>query len=959
MAFSPFGKRAELRPHQSQRMAHSAAPVLMRVSTGLSAVSHQGWRQTVLYRSAFTLNTIPAPAVFRRVDDRVGRLQVQCGRATDDELRQRRRIRERNERGARLQQEQEERQLRELVFSVAGENQRPRTRESRQQLREDRELARRRRLDENKSFLKEKQKEKVTRADEGASRQLAPHEIRRANEAKVESKKQMEETLQNSRSKLQTALEVEFQEQVQAVEKRRREWPLSRLLERGLALTGLVARFSGTFFDKQVLDLTCKGKLDADNFSVGDLVVLSPDLPNGAGQRSSGGPSGVEGMVVETMRAGLKIEMPPDVASTVLHHQVRQNGMTWRVDVSVNTVTHERQMKAVEIITEPENVFLEVPQGSALQRVPAILNRLDNAEQRAGSFCPNLWKGLKADSVERMVAETSGSLNASQQEAITGSLSRTVTLWQGPPGTGKTHTLSALVTLCLQQRGGKQVLVCANTNVAVDNLVAGLVQAGVRVARIGSPFKVEENVRHVSLHHQVAQTEKGQRATELRAQSLQLREQMRELQNNSRAAGATENQEPRSWTAANQGRGSGQSKKGLAAKADKLWREADKLQKIAVQEVLDAVEVVACTCSGAGDPNLEDRSFAVCLPATVQSDKAQRMGLAVSLFERLMDAGLKPFLLATQYRMHPAISEFPSRVFYGGRLADGVQSQQRLLACETTFPWPNPARPVAFVQCSKSSEAVDAMRSYLNRGEARVVQQVVTLLQRVKVAAAVKADATLVAPFSVNVITPYRSQQVLLTGMLPDNVEVNTVDGFQGREADFVVISTVRTKSLGFTDDERRINVALTRARHGVVVIGDGYALERGQWWKKWLQWAEDCHLLLVDSELSTTHAAVDDRQPRSAEFSTNAAATSVPAPESPMPELAPEADPASSDHANPARADYQSDPSPPPPPFAESDISSFTVPQLKEHAKKMGLKGYSKLRKADLIALLREASAN
>eukprot|EP00854_Cymbomonas_tetramitiformis_P001252 gene1252-1830_t len=855
----------------------------------------------------------------------------------------------------------------------------------------------------------------------GASRQLAPHEIRRANEAKVESKKQMEETLQNSRSKLQTALEVEFQEQVQAVEKRRREWPLSRLLERGLALTGLVARFSGipltslscafgtlgTFFDKQVLDLTCKGKLDADNFSVGDLVVLSPDLPNGAGQRSSGGPSGVEGMVVETMRAGLKIEMPPDVASTVLHHQVRQNGMTWRVDVSVNTVTHERQMKAVEIITEPENVFLEVPQlikyreitdvreqanggrgrkehlaaaRGGSKRVPAILNRLDNAEQRAGSFCPNLWKGLKADSVERMVAETSGSLNASQQEAITGSLSRTVTLWQGPPGTGKTHTLSALVTLCLQQRGGKQVLVCANTNVAVDNLVAGLVQAGVRVARIGSPFKVEENVRHVSLHHQVAQTEKGQRATELRAQSLQLREQMRELQNNSRAAGATENQEPRSWTAANQGRGSGQSKKGLAAKADKLWREADKLQKIAVQEVLDAVEVVACTCSGAGDPNLEDRSFAVCvideatqatepsvlipltrlgichvtlvgdpkqLPATVQSDKAQRMGLAVSLFERLMDAGLKPFLLATQYRMHPAISEFPSRVFYGGRLADGVQSQQRLLACETTFPWPNPARPVAFVQCSKSSEAVDAMRSYLNRGEARVVQQVVTLLQRVKVAAAVKADATLVAPFSVNVITPYRSQQVLLTGMLPDNVEVNTVDGFQGREADFVVISTVRTKSLGFTDDERRINVALTRARHGVVVIGDGYALERGQWWKKWLQWAEDCHLLLVDSELSTTHAAVDDRQPRSAEFSTNAAATSVPAPESPMPELAPEADPASSDHANPARAvitddlcthldranlptDYQSDPSPPPPPFAESDISSFTVPQLK-----------------------------
>jgi len=103
---------------------------------------------------------------------------------------------------------------------------------------------------------------------------------------------------------------------------------------------------------------------------------------------------------------------------------------------------------------------------------------------------------------------------------------------------------------------------------------------------------------------------------------------------------------------------------------------------------------------------------------------------------------------------------------------------------------------------------------------------------------------------SLNIITPYSSQCALIRRMVPDHTDVNTVDSYQGREADIVIISTVRSKRLGFTDDARRINVSLTRARQGMVVIGHAPTLQKGRWWSQWLIWVSQNGLVISDTML-------------------------------------------------------------------------------------------------------------
>lgn len=226
-------------------------------------------------------------------------------------------------------------------------------------------------------------------------------------------------------------------------------------------------------------------------------------------------------------------------------------------------------------------------------------------------------------------------------------------------------------------------------------------------------------------------------------------------------------------------------------------------------------------------------------PVTL-SKPAARAGLAQSLFERLMLLGVRPIRLAVQYRMHPALSRWPSDTFYEGALQNGVTAAARSLP-PGAFPWPAPP-PLVFLTTLGAEEISASGTSYLNRAEAAGVEKLVTHLLRVGI-----------RPDQIGVITPYEGQRAHVVGTmlrsgplrseLYAGVEVASVDAFQGREKDFIVLSCVRSNAhqgIGFLSDPRRLNVALTRARFGLFVLGNPAVLAKQPLWAALLHHFKD-----------------------------------------------------------------------------------------------------------------------
>lgn len=236
------------------------------------------------------------------------------------------------------------------------------------------------------------------------------------------------------------------------------------------------------------------------------------------------------------------------------------------------------------------------------------------------------------------------------------------------------------------------------------------------------------------------------------------------------------------------------------------------------------------------------------LPPTVISQKALEFNLDVTLFDRVSGNGVTTMLLDTQYRMHPSISLFPSQHFYGGRLKDGVEAAAK--PPPLGFPWPAvtskggpmPVAVVAVVDgreeragvtgfdpAFKAKKVDDGGASFKNPMEAGVAIQVAHALLS-------HGDID-----SVAILTPYKGQVRYLESLLRDHsayfdsldghIFISSVDGYQGREADAVVFTTVRSNdqgSIGFVSDLRRLNVAITRPRRGLVLVCDPATLKAG-----------------------------------------------------------------------------------------------------------------------------------
>ncbi|KAJ2711106.1 ATP-dependent RNA helicase, partial [Coemansia spiralis] len=435
-------------------------------------------------------------------------------------------------------------------------------------------------------------------------------------------------------------------------------------------------------------------------------------------------------------------------------------------------------------------------------------------------------------------------LNASQVEAIRKSLRSPLSLIQGPPGTGKTVTTATLVYHLAKATAGA-ILVCAPSNVAVDQLTEKVHLTGLRVARITARNReeLESRISHLELHTQAL-----------------MNDTIPELQRLHRLK-----------TTAGE----------LCAKDQNQY---NRLRLQSEMEILGHADVILCTCAGAGDRRLSNFQFRTVLidestqasepecliplvmgarqivligdhqqlGPVIQSKTAAGAGLGQSLFERLVFLGIRPHRLVVQYRMHPCLSEFPSNFFYEGSLQNGVTAQERTRG-DVGFPWPNPSKPMMMLACNGIEEIASNGTSYINRVEASACERIVTRMLK-----------TGVAPEQIGVITPYEGQRswvvhhMVQAGALPaetyKEVEVASVDAFQGREKDYIIVSCVRNnehQGIGFLSDPRRLNVALTRAKYGAIVLGSPKVLSRNPLWHELLSHYKH-HGVLVEGPLTS-----------------------------------------------------------------------------------------------------------
>lgn len=241
--------------------------------------------------------------------------------------------------------------------------------------------------------------------------------------------------------------------------------------------------------------------------------------------------------------------------------------------------------------------------------------------------------------------------------------------------------------------------------------------------------------------------------------------------------------------------------------------------------------------------------------------KAARAGLDHSLFERLVTLGMPPQRLQVQYRMHPCLSEFPSNMFYEGTLQNGLAAAQRLRK-NVDFPWPIADKPMFFYSNLGQEEISSSGTSYLNRTEATNCEKIVTTF--------FKAGVT---PNQIGIITPYEGQRSYIVNYMQTSgslrkdlykeIEVASVDAFQGREKDYIILSCVRSnehQGIGFLNDPRRLNVALTRAKYGVVILGNPRVLSKHALWQ---------HLLIHYKEKGClVEGALSNLQPSMIQFS-------------------------------------------------------------------------------------------
>ena len=547
-------------------------------------------------------------------------------------------------------------------------------------------------------------------------------------------------------------------------------------------------------------------------------------------------------------------------------------------DRMVVTVPDSAPLLDLQQSTEPIGVQLSFDETSyklmfeALDRVMkaknnrlAYLRDLFYSHQKAGKF-----------SFEPMKFPW---LNPTQERAVNDVLwAKDVAIVHGPPGTGKTTTLVEAINETLMRES--QVLVCAQSNMAVDWISEKLVDRGVNVLRIGNPTRVNDKMLGFTYERRF---ESHPDYPQLWA----IRKAIRELRKNRKKGSENYHQ-----------------------KMDRLKSRAAEIEIRINSELFGEARVIACTLVGSAHRLLEGMKFgtlfideaaqaleAACwipmrrtsrvilagdhcqLPPTVKSIAALRAGLGKTLMERIAEN--KPevvTLLKIQYRMNDEIMRFSSDWFYGGKVESAPQIKYRsVLDYDHPITWidtsneenqitieggdaPEDSASASSSESTSSSESAANQNSDLNFKEQFVgesfgrinkAEAELTLLTLAEYFTKIGKQRVLSESIDVGIISPYRAQVQYLKKLIKKYeffkpyrrlISVNTVDGFQGQERDVILISLVRSNDegqIGFLKDLRRMNVAMTRARMKLIILGNKDTMTKHPFYKKLWEYVE------------------------------------------------------------------------------------------------------------------------
>lgn len=631
-------------------------------------------------------------------------------------------------------------------------------------------------------------------------------------------------------ARLSRLLDLEGEAETAQVLARRTAMTREDAEKTGATLVGLRSLDAQVGLGQRLLVMLAKGgaknasveipKLPWNRFSIGSPTILSADGPDdGRGWRC-----------VVSARDEKSVQVALDEYDDVDLSKGR-----WRLDLAGDETARRRQQVGMRTIVEAQGT--RVAELRDLMIVGGEPRFADSTETGADGKHEHVqrpilpWsKGSGFIGSTSVAAQSAATLNESQEEAIEFALrARDVAIIHGPPGTGKTTTLVELIRRSIAR--GEKVLAVAPSNVGADNLLEKLLARGVRTLRLGHPARVLPELRGATLDLAIEKHPLMRDARKSLARASHLRERASRKGN---------------WDPAS---------RQMREEAKALFYDARQSERDAARQLLSEADVLCATLTGIDPEILGDRAFDLAvvdeacqstepaswlatlrcnrvvmagdpfqLPPTVLSKEAMQEKFQVSLLERLMDRwGTKAARrLEVQYRMHVDIMEFSSAEFYEGSLtADPSVASHLLSDLDGVSADPLTTTPVTFFDTAGAEfteEKEPDGESKRNPREAFAAAEIVRRL----IESGVPGDG-------IAVIAPYAAQVRLLRRSIPfEGIEIDTVDGFQGREKEAVVLSLVRSNpegEIGFLGDVRRMNVALTRARRKLVAIGDSATL--------------------------------------------------------------------------------------------------------------------------------------
>jgi superfamily I DNA and/or RNA helicase len=420
-------------------------------------------------------------------------------------------------------------------------------------------------------------------------------------------------------------------------------------------------------------------------------------------------------------------------------------------------------------------------------------------------------------------------LNESQQQAVTAiTQNESIAIVHGPPGTGKTTTLIEAILQLI--KAGEKILVSAPSNTAVDNISKGLIHQGVKLLRVGNTSKVDEVVFAHTPEGRLANSKQQKEIKQLKIRAEEFRKMALKYK---RSFGKAEREQ----------------RNLLFKEVKNIRTEIKKLQAYNEEKLFEEAEVIAGTPIGLYDAKIDQLRFhtlvideagqcieplAWCifplapkivlagdhwqLPPTVLSHEAARLGFNRSVLETAIEHIPAIFLLNTQYRMRPAIAGFSSNYFYNSLLLTAAHLQ-------------NTGTHICFIDSAGSGynekRGPDGT-SLQNQGELSIARQLL--------------ETESLDPLKTAFISPYSGQVAAAKEVLPREMRISTIDSFQGQEKETVIVSLVRSNDdgdIGFLKDYRRMNVAITRAKEQLFVIGDSATIGADAFYNAFLTYIE------------------------------------------------------------------------------------------------------------------------